>query len=195
MQIFSALLSFGKDASGNTSGNTWTISKGLEIALQQQARVLNLSFAGPADPLLQDGMNGAARRNIIPIAAAGNAGADTPPLYPAAYPSVFAITAIDASDNIYNRANQGDYVEFAAPGVQVVTLNNKNGFGVSSGTSVATAYMSGLVALILSRNPSLGHSALGNLLRNISNDLGPEGKDKTYGYGIPDVKSAIGAGS
>lgn len=189
------IAAFSKDATGKTFGNTWTISESLSIALEQNARILNLSFAGPADPLVEDGMNGAARRGMFPIAAAGNAGAGAAPLYPAAYQSVFAVTAVDASDNIYNQANQGDYIEFAAPGVQVVTLNNKNGFGVSSGTSVATAYFSGLVALILSTNPSLTFDSLRDVLQSGSKDLGQAGRDPVFGHGVPDVQLVLGVGS
>ncbi len=69
--------------------------------------MFNLSFAGPQDRLMGRTLEGAQAKKIIAIAAVGNAGPGTPPLYPAAEPSVLAVTATDASDAVFNRANTG----------------------------------------------------------------------------------------
>src|SRR5690606_30200231 len=75
-------------ASGSAEGTTFNILKGLEWAVQKGARVINMSFAGPQDPILARMMAAAGKRGIVLIAAAGNAGPKSPPLFPASDPNV-----------------------------------------------------------------------------------------------------------
>lgn len=188
------IAAFAKTSEGKVYGNSWTISEALNVALAQKAKILNLSFAGPPDPLIERGMEGAKKRNMLPIAAAGNDGPDAKPLYPAAYRTVFATTAVDIENKIYSHANQGDYIEFSAPGVQILTVNAKNGFDVTSGTSLATAYMSGVAALIVSMEPEITYAQFARRLREGAFDLGSKGRDTIFGFGMPraiDVVNAI----
>ena len=80
------------------------------------ARVINMSFAGPSDPAIHRGLEGAFRNGIMLIAAAGNAGPKSPPLYPGADPHVIAVTATDAEDKLYAGSNRGRYIVIDAPG-------------------------------------------------------------------------------
>src|SRR5262249_30921956 len=95
---------------------TRQILAGLEWAIAKGARIVNMSFAGPYDPMLQLAMKKASEKGVVLIAAAGNAGPKSPPLYPAADPNVIAVTATDENDNLFTQANQGPYVAVAAPG-------------------------------------------------------------------------------
>ncbi|WP_373322932.1 S8 family peptidase [Roseovarius pelagicus] len=186
-----SIAAFSKDASGNTVGNTWTVLEATNVALKQGVDILNMSFAGPADPLLEQAMNGAKKQNILPVAAAGNEGPEAATLFPAGYDAVIAVTALDSENKIYSRANIGEHVDLSAPGVGLLVLGNSSGFRTSSGTSMATAYVSGIAALILSANPGADYSILRSMLENSSTDLGEPGKDRVFGSGIPNAAVAI----
>jgi subtilisin family serine protease len=178
---------------GSAFGTSWRIASGLDHANAAEARVVNMSFAGPEDPLVGDCVAGLVRRGVIGIAAAGNEGPAARPLYPAAYPGVIAVTAIDKDDAVYTQANQGAYVALAAPGVDILVPAPSNGYEVTSGTSLAAAHISGLVALMLSREPSLTPSDVAGILLSSSADLGQPGRDSVFGAGLPDALTAIKA--
>ncbi|WP_165759764.1 S8 family serine peptidase [Falsiruegeria litorea] len=186
-----SIAAFSKDASGNTVGNTWTILEATNIAHKEKVDILNMSFAGPADPLLKRAMEGAKKRNVLPVAAAGNEGPDAATLFPAGYEQVIAVTATDTENAVYANANTGDHVDIAAPGVGLLVLGNSSGFRTSSGTSLATAYISGIAALTLSANPGADYATLRALLENSATDLGTPGKDSVFGAGIPSAVVAI----
>ena len=186
-----SIAAFSIDASGKTVGNTWTILEATNVAHEQKVDILNMSFAGPADPLLAQAMEGAKKRNILPVAAAGNEGPEAATLFPAGYAAVIAVTAIDTDNKIYSKANTGEHVDIAAPGVGLLVLGNSSGFRTSSGTSLATAYISGIAALALSANPKADYATLRAMLENSATDLGNPGKDSVFGAGIPSAAVAI----
>jgi subtilisin family serine protease len=182
------------EASGaGAYGTSWRVLAALDDASEAGARVVNMSFAGPEDPLVGRSVGGAVKRGIIAIAAAGNGGPTARPLYPAAYPGVIAVTAIDKDDLVYAQANQGDYVALAAPGVDILVPVPDSGYQVSSGTSIAAAHVSGLAALVLSRQPDLTAAQVTDILLGSSADLGAPGRDVTFGAGLPDALAAIKA--
>lgn len=187
-----SIAAFSADASGKTLGNTWTILEALNVAHAQNANILNLSFAGPADPLLERAMDGAKRLNVLPVAAAGNEGPEAATLFPAGYEAVVSVTATDTENNIYARANAGAHVDIAAPGVDLLVLGNGSSFRTQSGTSMATAYVTGIAALALSANPGTDYTTLRTLLENSTTDLGTPGKDAVFGAGLPNASIAIG---
>jgi subtilisin family serine protease len=178
-------------ASSGAEGTTFNIIKGLDWATSQGARIVNMSFAGPSDPLMQRAMATARQKGAILIAAAGNAGPKSPPLYPAADPNVIAVTATDADDHLFPMANRGAYVAVAAPGVDILVPVPGGSYQVSSGTSFAAAYVSGVVALILERRPRLLPDAAKRILLSTAKDLGPKGRDDQFGAGLIDAYQAI----
>jgi subtilisin family serine protease len=129
--------------------------KGINWAFDAGARIMNMSFAGPMDPLLERIIKAAAEKGVILVAAAGNEGPKAPPVYPAAYPDVIAVTATDEKDKLYAKANRGDYISVAAPGVDIIAPGLKGSYALSSGTSMAAAHVSGVAALLLERNAEL----------------------------------------
>ena len=114
-----------------------------------------MSFVGPADPALHRMLAAAYEKDMVLIAAAGNAGPDSPPLYPGADPDVIAVTASDSRDGMFKMANRGQYIAVAAPGVEILALAPGDAYQIATGTSVAAAHVSGIAALLLERNPSL----------------------------------------
>jgi subtilisin family serine protease len=182
---------FATSSDGKTRSNSWVISKSMDLAHKLGAKVFNLSFAGPGDPIVRRALKKARQEGIVAIAAAGNAGPKSAPLYPAGYRSVIAVSATDVKDAIYENANRGKYVTLSAPGVQILTLAPKASYRISSGTSISTAYVSGLSALLLSANPKLGRDSIERILKKSSTDLGKPGRDEVFGVGIPDAVKAL----
>ena len=134
---------------------TFQILKGIDWAVVQGARIINMSFAGPRDPSMERALKAAYDRNVVLVAAAGNAGPKSPPLFPGADPNVIAVTATDADDKLFPGANRGKYVAIAAPGVDILVPAPEDTYQLTTGTSVASAEVSGVVALMLERNPRL----------------------------------------
>jgi len=139
----------------NSKGNSFTVLKSIDWLAGRGARIINMSFAGAADPTVRRLINAAYARGIVLIAAAGNAGPNSPPLYPAAEPKVIAVTATDSGDRLYGAANRGGYIAVAAPGVDVFVAAPDGGYGIQSGTSFSAAEISGIAALMIQRHPKL----------------------------------------
>jgi subtilisin family serine protease len=180
----------GKKAPAEST--TLEVLKGIDWAFASGAKVMNMSFAGPMDPLLERAIDAAADKGVIFIAAAGNAGPKAPPAYPAAYPDVIAVTAIDEDDKLYAKANRGEYISVAAPGVDIVVPALKGKYDVASGTSMAAAFVSGVVALLLERDAQLDADEIRTILASSARKPDkPLGKE-AVGAGILDAAGALG---
>jgi len=185
-----AVRAFG---AANSEGTTFAIIKGLDWAAEHGARIVNMSFAGPPDPRLKDALAKAARRGLVLIAAAGNAGKASPPLFPAADPGVIAVTATDAEDALFPGANRGSYIAIAAPGVDVLVAAPGTTYAFTTGTSVAAAEVIGVAALLLERNPSLGPGDVRAILMRTAKPLGPKGRNPDFGAGLVNAFRAVSA--
>jgi hypothetical protein len=174
-------------------GTTFSIIKGLDWAATQGARVINMSFAGPADPRLQDALAKANKKGIVLIAAAGNAGPNSPPLFPAADPNVIAVTATDIDDGLFSGADRGKHIAVAAPGVDVLVPAPDGAYQFTTGTSVAAAEVSGIAALLIERNPALKPADIRRILTSTAKDLGAKGHDSSFGSGLVNALRAVTA--
>jgi hypothetical protein len=177
----------------SAEGTTFNILKGLDWAVAHHARVINMSFAGPSDPVIHRALLAAHKKGVVLVAAAGNAGPKSAPLYPAADPNVIAVTATDADDKLLPQANRGRYIAVAAPGSQILVATPDNSYEVSSGTSYSAAEVSGIVALMLQREPRLSPNKIRHILLETAKDLGPKGRDSLYGAGLADAFKAVTA--
>ncbi|HSG94211.1 MAG TPA: S8 family serine peptidase, partial [Afifellaceae bacterium] len=165
---------FGVPKGGTkASATTFAILKSMQWSFDRGARIFNLSFAGPRDPALIKGLDALAARGVIMVAAAGNAGPDAPPAYPGAHSGVIAVTATDTADVLFDMANNGKYVALAAPGVDVMTATPGNRYELMSGTSVAAAHVTGVVALMMEKDPGLKPAMVRQTLSDSAIDLGP----------------------
>ena len=185
-----AVRAFDPGASG-AQGSTFNIVKGLDWAVQNKARIINMSFAGPADPALHRALQAAHKQGIALIAAAGNAGAKSPPLYPAADPAVIAVSATDAEDKLLEQSNRGRQIALAAPGKDILVALPDGGVEVSSGTSYSAAEVSGVAALLIQRDGKLSPDKLRRLLEKTAQDIGPKGRDPLFGYGLVNAFDAL----
>lgn len=187
-----AIRAFGSQKSGAES-TSFLILKSLDYALAKNARIINMSFAGPHDPAMERGLAAAAAKGIVLVAAAGNAGVKSPPLYPAADRNVIAVTATDQSDRLFAQSNRGSYVAISAPGVDILSPAPDGKYQMSSGTSLSAAYVSGVAALIIARNPEISSTDVRTTLISTARDLGPKGRDDQFGAGQADAFGAVSA--
>jgi thermitase len=192
----------GLDAEG--SGYEDDLANAIIHAVDQGAKILSNSWGGSMDSMLIDeAVQYAYNNGVLVIAAAGNNG-DEVKFYPAAYDEVVAVTATDSSDYPAYFTSFGDWVEVAAPGVDIfstlptyhVTLNdpprNKQlNYDYLSGTSMACPHAVGVAALIWSRFPNASRDWVRAQLRYTAEDLGTLGFDIYYGYGRINAKNAV----
>jgi hypothetical protein len=176
-----------------SSGTSLNILKGLDWAGKSKANIVNMSFAGPADAELHAMLTALRAAGAVLVAAVGNAGPKSPPLYPAADPSVIAVTATDVDDKAFAQANRGTHITVAAPGVNILAAAPDGGYQMPSGTSFAAAQISGIAALLLERNPKLDAASVRRILMATAHDLGPPGHDDQFGSGLADALAAVNA--
>jgi len=173
-----------------TTSSFW-LSQGLDYAILQKARVINLSLGGPKDPLIAELIQEAFSRGIVIVAAAGDKGLTHYPPYPAALDKVIAVAAVDIKGNPYAEGMQGDFIAICAPGVDIMTTAPGDKYNCYSGTSMAAAYVTAAVALLLQRHPHLEPKQVRSLLEQSARDLGVPGKDKHSGWGLIDLKKLL----
>jgi subtilase family protein len=187
-----AIRAFGS-ASGAAESTSYVILKGLDYAVVHGAQIVNMSFAGPKDPMIERGIAATAARGVLLVAAAGNAGAKSPPLYPAANPNVIAVSGTDAQDKLFAASNRGNYIAIAAPGADIFLPAPDEKYQITSGTSFSAAYVSGIAALIMERNPALKPNDVRAILTKTARDLGVPGRDDLFGAGEADAFAAVTA--
>ena len=131
-------------------------------------------------------------RGVVLVAAAGNNGNDAWH-YPAAHAHVIGVAATDSYDRRASFSSFGPFVAVSAPGVAVISSTLGNRYGLGSGTSMATPHVSGLAALILSRNPTLTNEEVRAIIESTADDLGALGWDPFYGFGRINAARALAA--
>jgi hypothetical protein len=151
----------------------WLVSSGVDV--------VNISLAGPPNSLLEAALQQASKRDVLIVAAAGNGGPMAKPMYPAAYDSVIAVTAVDSEGQVFRLANRGGYLDLAAPGVDLQHAKAGGGYVSSSGTSFAVPFVVTAAARLRVLQPSQDARML---LNASAKDLGPRGRDEIYGYGL-----------
>ena len=161
--------------------STVSLIKALNWLVTQEVSVINISLAGPPNRLLETALARVRERGVLAIAAAGNGGPMAQPMYPAAYPEVVAVTATDNRGRAFRLANRGEYVDIAAPGVNIRHAQAGGGYAASSGTSYAVPFVTVAAARLLQLNgePNLMLDAL----YASAVDVGAPGRDQIYGYG------------
>jgi subtilisin family serine protease len=185
-----AIRAFG-GTTGGAESNSYIILRSLNYAAEHGAQIVNMSFAGPKDAVIERAIAATAARGLVLVAAAGNAGAKSPPLYPAANPNVIAVSATDQQDKLFAASNRGNHIALAAPGVDIFLPAPDGKYQMTSGTSFSAAYVSGVAALLLERNYALKPEALRLTLAKTARDLGAPGRDDLFGDGEADAFAAV----
>ncbi|WP_186297726.1 S8 family serine peptidase [Sedimenticola selenatireducens] len=179
---------FRQEGDGRIQTTTEWVIRALDWLVQQQVNVINMSLGGPRNLLLEKVLERVMSTGISVVAAAGNRGASAPPVYPAAQQGVIAVTAIDQARRIYSQANQGDYIDYSAPGVDVRLARLDGSVVYRSGTSFATPFVTALIANTQQTSKEPDHG-LAYLTQQVI-DLGVAGKDSVFGWGLVQASSA-----
>lgn len=167
-----------------TGGSVDKIVAALAWMAQEQVPVINLSLVGPQNLLLGQVIAALIAKGYVIVAAVGNDGPAAPPLYPAAYPRVIGVTAVDARRHVLLEAERGPQVTFAALGAGVSAAGLQAGTVIVRGTSFAAPVVAALFAARMNTpDPSSAAEALAALIARAV-DLGPPGRDPIYGYGL-----------
>lgn len=166
-----------------TGGATDTVIQGLAWLMQENVPVINVSLVGPPNELLQRVVEMASARGHLIVAAVGNDGPSAPPLYPAAYPGVVAVTAVDRTDKVLIEAGRGRFIAFAAPGADIEAASLPSGYSPVRGTSFAAPIVASRLTLLLERADPIAAGRAVNELATAAVDLGRPGRDPVYGNG------------
>jgi subtilisin family serine protease len=178
------------------TGSAADIAAGIRWAVDNGARVLNLSLGGPVDTQVErDAIAYAVAHGAVVVAAMGNGGLGGPVSFPAAYPDVVAVGAIDQADQRAGFSQVGPHIDVVGPGVGVLSTVWDNGFTTMSGTSMATPHVAGVAALVLSCNSNLTGAQAADIVRQTARPLRNNPADPipnpTYGFGCVDAQAAI----
>jgi hypothetical protein len=183
----------GSTARPGADGTSVHVVEALNWAYEHQAQIVNMSFAGAYDPLLARAINTAHQKGMILVAAAGNEGPRAEAAYPASDANVIAVTATDRDDKLFGAANHGAYICVAAPGTDIIVAAPPSAYQYSSGTSLAAAHISGLIALLLSEKPDLSAALVRKVLTETTRNLGAPGPNEEFGAGLSDAARAVTA--
>ena len=167
----------GKD--GSVAGSA-DFLRAVDWLIESDVTVINASITSRSEnPVVKYAMSLLSHEKIILVAAAGNGGPSGPPVYPAAIPSAFAVTAVSIDGKVYDDANKGDYIDIAAPGIDLPTTSRK----ITSGTSLAVPFVTAAVAhmIHICNVPPADAEAR---LEAGARDLGPNGWDPSFGWGL-----------
>ncbi|NMM64404.1 S8 family serine peptidase [Clostridium sp. P21] len=175
------------DSSGQ--GYTSDIIAGIDWAMQNKMDIISMSMGtNETSTALKNAIDTAYNNGILVVAAAGNdgntSGTGTSIEYPANYPSVIAVGAVDSSNTRAYFSSTGSKLEVSAPGVDILSTYLNNGYAKMSGTSMATPFVTGDLALLKQKYPSYTNLQLRQMLDSNVKDLGTSGKDSLYGYGL-----------
>lgn len=169
---------------GRSYTNAASVLRALDWLLAERVSIVNMSLGGRGDSTLAVGIAQAIRKGMLVVAAAGNGGPGAPASFPAALPDVVAVTALDVEAKLYSQANRGDYVMIAAPGVDVWAPQRAGGGSYVSGTSFASAWVSGALALVQAQRGDVGRMRWSTELCASAKDLGRGGRDGEFGCGL-----------
>lgn len=166
-------------------------------AADNGAKVISMSFGAYTVTSYQTACQYAFDHGVVLVGAAGNDGTDLP-FYPAAYPTVLAVTGVNGDDEPVGY-NWGDWIDLSAPSGGVLTTilpehdSDGDGLGFGGGTSIAAPFVAGAAGLVLSANPDLTPTQVMNILRTTADDLGSTGFDLLTGHGMVNLNRAVAA--
>lgn len=183
------------DADSPTKDPT-PITDGIDYAVAHGAQVISMSLGGEDSASEADAIRYALAHNVVVVAAAGNAAQQNNAVsYPGADRGVLTVAAVDEDGQHAGFSTTGWDVAVAAPGVNVPcdAADSDDSFMLGDGTSQATAYVSGLVALIKAENPAITPEQVRNVLEQTATDKPAGGRDDETGFGVIDPVAALRA--
>ncbi|WP_286875219.1 S8 family serine peptidase, partial [Marinimicrobium sp. UBA4509] len=161
-----------------TDTSTEILLSALDWLVSQEVQAINLSLGGERNRVFELALEKLLGSQILLIAAAGNQGPEAPPSFPAAQPGVIAVTAVDAAERLYPDANRGDYIDLAAPGMEIWAADGETSGRYHTGTSFAAPLVTAASLLAQQQGADLMAAV---------KDLGPTGRDDRFGRGLVQV--------
>ncbi|MER6102455.1 type VII secretion-associated serine protease mycosin [Streptomyces sp. NPDC001832] len=177
------------------------LADGIRWAADHGADVINLSLGDDSESAHPDSGEDAAiqyalKKGAVVVASAGNGGEKGDHIsYPAAYPGVIAVAAVDRYGTHAAFSTSRWYATVSAPGVDIVVAAPDRQYYVEWGTSAASAFVSGAVALVRAAHPGLTPAQIKQLLMETARSAPASGRDDARGYGVVDPAAAIKAGA
>jgi Subtilase family len=167
-----------------TGGAVDAVADALAWLVRENVPVINVSLVGPPNAMLETVVRMVIARGHVVVAAVGNDGPAAPPLYPASYPDVVGVTAVDAHQRALLEACRGKQVKFSAPGADMSAANPVQSYAVVRGTSFASPIVAGLLAeAVRAPDKAAAQRAVADLAARAV-DLGAPGPDLIYGFGL-----------
>jgi subtilisin len=183
----------------NSSANGyWSdVIAAMDWAVANRMQVANLSLGGSSDPgiTVKAAFDNAQAAGLLTVAIAGNMNGGAV-IYPAKYQSVIAVSATTDTDTLASFSSIGSEVELAAPGKSIYSTYKGGGYATLDGTSMASPHVAGTAALVIASGitDANGNGKINDevrqRLRDTADDLGPTGKDNSFGYGLVDADGA-----
>src|ERR1700723_2637496 len=174
-----------------TGGAVDALAAAFSWLARQRVAVINVSLVGPDNAALAQIVRALTARGYLLVAAVGNDGPAAPPLYPASYPRVIGVTGVDKHRRVLIEAARGNQVMFAAPGADMLAADIGGKYSAVRGTSFAAPIVAALLAQTVSvPDVGAGDAAIEALARQAI-DLGPPGRDLTYGFGLVGAEYAL----
>lgn len=181
----------------NGSAARSTVLNALNYALENGADIINMSLgwegADSTFTFLNGVLDKAYQQGVPVICASGNRGVNADTCYPASYEKTISVAAVDRGEEHPSFSNYGDSVDLAAPGKDIRTIGLKDRAMVSKGTSFAAPHITAAAAALLLLNDHTNPAQLLDALKSCAKDIGEEGWDVYFGWGIPQLKSAADA--
>jgi len=166
-------------------------ASGIVWAVDHHAQVINLSIGSYAfSHLLRDAVNYALEKGCVVVASAGNEGV-AKEMYPAAYPDVIAVSALGQDGHIWPKSNKGRYIDFCAPGEQILSTGLNDSYVLSDGTSASAAVVSSLAAMLISEFRNGSNIFIRERIAQTAQDMGKKGRDFIYGDGKINAYAAV----
>ncbi len=179
-ELYAADVYGGSLAGGSATG----LVQALAWMAENDVPVVNVSLVGPRNAVVEAAVRRATGRGMLIVAAVGNDGPSAPPLYPAAYPDVVGVTAVNGRGRVLPEAGRGPQVDFAAPGADMAAAGAGEGYVSVRGSSFASPLVAGLLAQRLQRPGRTGSAAALEAVASAATDAGARGLDPIYGRGL-----------
>src|SRR6185437_13368268 len=167
-----------------TGGAVDAVVDAMSWLVHEHVSVINVSLVGPPNVMLESVVRMVVARGHLIVAAVGNDGPAAPPLYPASYPDVVGVTAVDSRQRVLLEACRGKQVKFSAPGADMSAANPAQSYAVVRGTSFAAPIVAGLLAEALPAPDKVAAERAVAALAARAVDLGAPGPDPVYGFGL-----------